>query len=132
MQSLQGSKEQENPPIIVLKLSIVDTGEQVPISSNKYALIKSMIMHVKDKNLELSKLKTRYMKGDGKYEEENLAIHIKLSVTPSLGPRMILFKICITPLLAPSVRNMSSGSLSNKITRYQLYNQLLRTSNQSR
>ena len=33
-------------------------------------------------------------------------------ITPSPGPRIIVFNICITPLLAPSVRNMSSGSLS--------------------
>lgn len=31
--------------------------------------------------------------------------------TPSSGPRITAFKICMTPLLAPSVRYMSSGSL---------------------
>lgn len=35
-------------------------------------------------------------------------------ITPSLSPRIIVFRICITPLLAPSVRNMSSGSLPSK------------------
>lgn len=38
--------------------------------------------------------------------------HLGRHITPSPSPRMIAFKICITPLLAPSVRNMSSWSLS--------------------